>query len=58
MLDRADRRFALPPDVRNYLTSHFRMVREENESLRRELDRHEDRAGSMKEEHRLEKTRR
>ena len=28
----------LPPEVRSYVASHLRMVRDENESLRRSLD--------------------
>ncbi len=52
VLGRADRRFALPPEVRDYLTSHFRMVREENSRLRREAEDAEEELRGMRDEHR------
>ncbi len=52
VIERADRRFALPPEVRNYLTSHFRMVREENEKLLEDLREAEGELRRFRDQHR------
>ena len=52
MLENANAQFVFPDEVKAYISSHFQMIREENDSLRKSLSRRTKQLDKMRHEHR------
>ncbi len=52
ILEKANSHFVFPAEVKNYIASHFRMIREENDGLRDRLETAEERLGDLEAKHR------